>query len=72
MNKIYRVIWNSTLRVFQVCSELVNGKQQVSSVSQPPPHCYLFKQYLLYPPSSFTTACAFSTGIDGPARYLLC
>ncbi|WP_394571016.1 ESPR domain-containing protein [Citrobacter amalonaticus] len=47
MNKIYRVIWNSTLRVFQVCSELVNGKQQVSSVSQPPPHCYLFKQYLL-------------------------
>ncbi|EMO7865590.1 autotransporter outer membrane beta-barrel domain-containing protein [Citrobacter amalonaticus] len=37
MNKIYRVIWNSTLRVFQVCSELVNGKQQVSSVSQPPP-----------------------------------
>ena len=37
MNKIYRVIWNSTLRVFQVCSELVSGKQQVSSVSQPPP-----------------------------------
>ncbi|HEM6697375.1 TPA: hypothetical protein U2I04_000193 [Citrobacter amalonaticus] len=29
MNKIYRVIWNSTLRVFQVCSELVSGKQQV-------------------------------------------
>ncbi|EPJ7186186.1 TPA: autotransporter outer membrane beta-barrel domain-containing protein [Citrobacter amalonaticus] len=37
MNKIYRVIWNSTLRVFQVCSELVSGKQQVSSVSQTPP-----------------------------------
>lgn len=34
MNKIYRVIWNHTLRVFQVCSELVNGKHQVSSVSQ--------------------------------------
>jgi autotransporter family porin len=37
MNKIYRVIWNSTLRVFQVCSELVSGKQQVSSVSQTTP-----------------------------------
>lgn len=37
MNKIYRVIWNSTLRVFQVCSELVSGKQQVSSVSQTAP-----------------------------------
>ncbi|KFB98058.1 putative autotransporter protein [Trabulsiella guamensis ATCC 49490] len=33
MNKIYRVIWNSTLRVFQVCSELVNGKQPGSAVN---------------------------------------
>ncbi|WP_448885029.1 autotransporter outer membrane beta-barrel domain-containing protein [Citrobacter telavivensis] len=32
MNKIYRVIWNSTLRVFQVCSELVSGKYRTSSV----------------------------------------
>lgn len=32
MNKTYRVIWNSTLRVFQVCSELVSGKYRTSSV----------------------------------------
>ncbi|HFQ8225505.1 TPA: autotransporter outer membrane beta-barrel domain-containing protein [Citrobacter freundii] len=32
MNKNYRVIWNSTLRVFQVCSELVSGKYRTSSV----------------------------------------
>ncbi|EMN3919017.1 autotransporter outer membrane beta-barrel domain-containing protein [Citrobacter farmeri] len=37
MNKIYRVIWNNTLRVFQVCSELVSGKQQGSSVSRTVP-----------------------------------
>lgn len=34
MNKSYRVIWNSTLNVFQVCSELANGKRKSSSVDQ--------------------------------------
>ncbi|MEC5374847.1 ESPR-type extended signal peptide-containing protein, partial [Pseudocitrobacter sp. MW920760] len=34
MNKIYRVIWNSTLNVFQVCSELASGKRKSSSVDQ--------------------------------------
>ncbi|ALR78681.1 lipoprotein/autotransporter domain-containing protein [[Enterobacter] lignolyticus] len=34
MNRIYRVIWNSTLRVFQVCSELTNRQGKSPTVNQ--------------------------------------
>ncbi|WP_274519051.1 autotransporter outer membrane beta-barrel domain-containing protein, partial [Trabulsiella odontotermitis] len=34
MNRIYRVIWNRVLNVFQVCSELVGGQGKSSSVSK--------------------------------------
>lgn len=35
-NKVYRVIWNSTLHVFQVCSELVRHVWCVGRVSSAP------------------------------------
>ncbi|RKR65535.1 autotransporter family porin [Yokenella regensburgei] len=34
MNKCYQVVWNSTLRILQVCSELVIGKRSASSVTR--------------------------------------
>ncbi|KFC04504.1 putative autotransporter protein [Trabulsiella guamensis ATCC 49490] len=34
MNRIYRVIWNRVLNVFQVCSELVRGQGKSSSDNQ--------------------------------------
>lgn len=33
MNRVYRVIWNSTLRVFQVCSELTRRVGKTSTVN---------------------------------------
>lgn len=43
MNKNYRVIWNGSLRVFQVCSELVKagkGSSSVNSVDKPMPGAF--------------------------------
>lgn len=34
MNRIYRVIWNSTLQVFQVCSELTRRVSKTSTVDR--------------------------------------
>ncbi|ELT9068451.1 hypothetical protein SAV35_003664 [Escherichia coli] len=33
MNRIYRVIWNCTLQVFQACSELTRRAGKTSTVS---------------------------------------
>ncbi|WP_231851605.1 ESPR-type extended signal peptide-containing protein [Citrobacter rodentium] len=51
MNKIYRIIWNRVLNVFQVCSELVSGKRLVTSVTRTIPASTLSQSKLIPHPS---------------------